>query len=47
MFYVIIQTDVRDEGTRFGPFVRRDDAEKCVVALAGREDVKSAIIVEE
>jgi len=46
-FIVKVQTDVRDSGTEFGPFQKRDEAEKCVIAIAGRPDVKSAIIEEK
>ena len=46
-YIVIAQTDVRDAGQRFGPFDKRDEAEQCVIALATRQDVRSATIEEE
>ena len=45
-YMVRVQYDVRDAGQSFGPFQDRDSAEECVIALASRENVKSAIIEE-
>ena len=39
--------DQRDAGHTFGPFDDRTTAEQCVVALAGRAEVKSAKLEEE
>ena len=38
--------DARDSGYVFGPFDSRDEAEQCVIVLAGRDDVLSAQIEE-
>lgn len=46
-YTVIAQRDVRESGTTFGAFDSRSDAERCVIALATRQDIKSATIVEE
>ena len=40
----MVETD--SHGYTFGPFVSRDGAEKCLVALAARTDVRSAAIEE-
>ena len=45
-FTVIAQRDERSDGTAFGPFAKREQAEACVIALAGRMDIKSATIQE-
>jgi len=45
-FTVIAQSDVRDNGTTFGPFGSREAAEECVIALAARDNIKSATIQE-
>jgi hypothetical protein len=42
-----MQTDVRDAGQVFGEFAKREQAERCVIALASRPDVQSAIIEEK
>ena len=48
MAYIVkAQTDVRDAGQTFGPFEKRAEAEQCIIALATRQDVKSATISEE
>ena len=45
--YTVTATgDVRADGTTYGPFTKREAAEACVIALAGRADIKSATIVE-
>ena len=46
-FSVTAKTDVRESGTVFGPFEKRDQAEDCVIALATRVDIKSATISED
>ena len=38
--------DLRAAGQVFGEFDKRQDAERCVIALAGREGVLSAVIEE-
>lgn len=45
-YSVRVQYDVRDAGQVFGPFEDRSTAEECVIALAERENVKSATIEE-
>ena len=46
LFVVRVQYDARDAGHTYGPFDKRDEAEACVVALAGRTNVLSAKIEE-
>jgi hypothetical protein len=46
VYVVVMQTDVRDAGQQFGPFSKREEAEACVIALASRQDVRSATIQE-
>jgi hypothetical protein len=36
--------DVRADGPLYGPFADREEAEQCVIVLAGRVDVISATI---
>ena len=45
-YTVIAQTTERATGLPFGPFDNMDAAESCVIALAGRMDIKSATIQE-
>ena len=47
-FIVRAQYDVRETGHDFGPFLDREVAEQCVVALAANAPaVKTATIIEE
>ena len=45
-YEVEAQSDIRSGGTKFGPFATLENAEDCVLVLAGRSDIKSATIKE-
>lgn len=47
MWRVVASFIAEDGGFNFGPFTDRALAETCVCALAGRDDVTSAMVVEE
>ena len=46
-YWVRVWYDDRDAGHQFGPFDKRNEAEECVVALASRDNVRSAKIEEQ
>ena len=46
LFNVRIVQDARAPGLTFGPFLDRSSAEDCVITLAGRNNILSAIIEE-
>ena len=45
-YQVKAQYDTRAGGELFGSFSKRDEAEECLIVLAGRLDVVSAQIME-
>jgi hypothetical protein len=46
MFVVEAIYDLRTKGTSFGPFEKRQGAEACLLIVASRPDVVSAVIIE-